>query len=393
MSTYRGFFQGQSNMSPTSVSQVLEAVCKLIVGIAAALLIKTYLDSIPLAAGGAIFGVTMSCLISSFYLNHCFRKAYKTMPVSCEEVSSGKEIAKGLLAIAIPITLGSAGLQILTALETKIYMTQLLEFMPQEAADTQKGIYNFIQKIFNMPCAFITPITISAIPAITAQLTTKQFQSAKATEESASRVTGLISAPCAVGLAVLAEPVAALLGGYTGEKLALATQLMTILGVCIIFNAVVLLTNAIMQAHGHVNLPVINMLIGGVLKLVAISILTGNPHIGILGTPIGTLMCYLCITVLNLISMRRVFDHPPAVILNLLRSVFAAIIMGAAVYGCWYGLKYLMGDGLSRIIACGVPLAVGVVVYVVAAVKLKAITREDCMLLPKGERIAHILHL
>lgn len=393
MSTYRGFFQGQSNMAPTSVSQVLEAACKLIVGIAAALLIKTYLHSIPLAAGGAIFGVTMSCLISSFYLNHCFRKAYKDMPVSNEEVSSGKDIAKGLLAIAVPITLGSAGLQILTALETKIYMTQLLEFMTQDAADTQKGIYNFIQKIFNMPCAFITPITISAIPAITAQLTTKQFQAAKATEESAARVTGLISAPCAVGLAVLAEPVTALLGGYSGEKLALATQLMTVLGICIVFNAVVLLTNAIMQAHGHVNLPVVNMLVGGVLKLVAIAILTGNPHIGILGTPIGTLMCYLCITILNLISMRRVFEHPPAVIRNLLRSILAAVIMGAAVYGSWYGLKVLLGADLSRIIACGVPLMVGVIVYVVAAVKLKAITREDCMLLPKGERIAHILHL
>ena len=393
MSTYRGFFQGQSNMAPTSVSQVLEAACKLIVGIAAALLIKTYLHSIPLAAGGAIFGVTMSCLISSFYLNHCFRKAYKDMPVSSEEVSSGKDIAKGLLAIAVPITLGSAGLQILTALETKIYMTQLLEFMTQDAADTQKGIYNFIQKIFNMPCAFITPITISAIPAITAQLTTKQFQAAKATEESAARVTGLISAPCAVGLAVLAEPVTALLGGYSGEKLALATQLMTVLGICIVFNAVVLLTNAIMQAHGHVNLPVVNMLVGGVLKLVAIAILTGNPHIGILGTPIGTLMCYLCITILNLISMRRVFEHPPAVIRNLLRSILAAVIMGAAVYGSWYGLKMLLGADLSRIIACGVPLMVGVIVYVVAAVKLKAITREDCMLLPKGERIAHILHL
>ena len=393
MSTYRGFFQGQSNMSPTSVSQVLEAACKLVVGIAAALLIKTYLQSIPLAAGGAIFGVTMSCLISSFYLNHCFRKAYKDMPVSNEEVSSGKDIAKGLLAIAIPITLGSAGLQILTALETKIYMTQLLEFMTQDAADTQKGIYNFIQKIFNMPCAFITPITISAIPAITAQLTTRQFQAAKATEESAARVTGLISAPCAVGLAVLAEPVTALLGGYTGEKLALATQLMTVLGICIVFNAVVLLTNAIMQAHGHVNLPVVNMLVGGVLKLVAIAILTGNPLIGILGTPIGTLMCYLCITILNLISMRRVFEHPPAVIRNLLRSILAAIVMGAAVYGSWYGLKILLGADLSRVVACGLPLMVGVVVYVLAAVKLKAITREDCMLLPKGERIAHILHL
>ena len=392
MSTYRGFFQGQSNMIPTSVSQVLEAVCKLIVGIAAALLIKFYWDSIPLAAGGAIFGVTMSCLLSSFYLNRCFRKAFKAMPVSGEPVDSGKDIAKGLLAIAIPITIGSAGLQILTVLETKIYMSQLLTFLTQDQADTQKGIYNMTQTIFNMPCAFITPITISIIPAITAQITSGDAKAARMTEESAVRVTGLISAPCAVGLAVLAEPVTGLLGGYTGEKLVLATSLMTVLGVCIVFNALVLLTNAIMQAHGHVNLPVINMFIGGAVKLIAVFILAGNPNIGILGTPIGSLLCYLCITVLNLGTIRRVLPEAPAIVRNMLRSIFSAIFMGAAVFGAWYGITALLGD-VSRIIACGVPIAIGVVVYGFAVIKLKAITREDCLLLPKGEKIANFLHL
>ena len=392
MSTYRGFFQGQSNMMPTSVSQVLESICKLVIGIAAALLLLWYTKSFSLAAGGAIFGVTMSCLVSSFYLNHCFRKAYKALPVSDEAVSSGKDIAKGLLAIAIPITIGSAGLQILTVLETKIYMSQLLQTLTQSQADVQKGIYNFTQKIFNMPCAFITPITISVIPAITAQLTTGDLKAAKETEESAVRVTGLISAPCAVGLAVLAEPVTALLGGYTGERLELAAQLMMILGICIVFNSIVLLTNAIMQAHGHVNLPVVNMFVGGIIKLVAVFILTGNPLIGILGTPIGSLLCYLSITVLNLFSMRRALPQAPAVLRNIGKSLLAAAIMGLAVYGTWQGLIALLGTDMSRVIACGVPIAVGVAVYAVAAVKLKAITREDCLLLPKGEKIAKLLH-
>ena len=36
---------------------------------------------------------------------------------------------------------------------------------------------------------------------------------------------------------------------------------------------------------------------------------------------------------------------------------------------------------------------VGVVVYALAAVKLKVITREDCLLLPKGAKIAKLLKL
>ncbi len=426
MSTYRGFFQGQSNMLPTSVSQVLEAVVKLVVGIAAAGLILFYLDSISLAAGGAIFGVTMSCLVSSIYLNRCFAKAYKNLPVTPDTPGTGKSIATGLLAIAIPITIGSAGLQLLTVLETKIYMSQLKSSFAanidtqqlqalltayqykgdvlaasrdtaiQYIIDTQKGIYNMTQTIFNMPCAFITPITISVIPAITAQLAQNNPAAAKATGESAARVAGLISAPCAVGLAVLAQPVTALLGGYTGLKLELSTQLMTVMGICIVFNGAVLLTTAIMQAHGHVNLPVINMFIGGILKLVAVFVLTGNPHIGILGTPIGSLLCYLSIAVLNLISIHRVLPQAPNVLKNMAKSLLAALIMGVVVFFAWLGITHLFGDNsgrLATLVGCGVPIFLGVLVYFAAALKLRAITREDCLLLPKGEKIANLLHL
>lgn len=394
MSAYRGFFQGQGNMMPTSVSQVLEAAVKLTVGIVAALaLLKLTDGSVPHAAGGAILGVTMSCLVSTVYLGGLFRKAYDRLPKSCEETEPSGVIARRLLAIAVPITIGSAGLSILTMMETKIYMSRLLETMTQDQADLQKGIYNMCQTIFNMPCAFIPAITISIIPAITAQLTLKNPRGARRIEESATRVTGLIAAPCAVGLAVLAQPVTALLGGYTGEKLELSTPLMAILGVCVIFNAVVLVTNAMMQAHGQVNLPVINMFIGGLLKLVLISILAGNPKIGILGAPIGSLMCYVCISVLNLFSIRKVFRRPPAVLRNLLRSVLAALIMGAAAYGSWRGIVALFHGSPNRIIACAVPILVGVAVYVPAVVWLKAITREDCLLLPKGEKIANLLHL
>ena len=419
MSTYRGFFQGQSNMAPTSVSQVLEAAVKLIVGIAAAVLIKFYFDSIPLAAGGAILGVSVSCLVSSFYLNRCYRKAMKDMPMTDEPTSSGKDIAKGLLAIAIPITIGSAGLQLLTTLETSVYMDRLfanvdglsdvkllemlhsyrLEQDPsmlrsdlvQKIIDTQKGIYDMTVTIFNMPCSFITPITISIIPAITAAITTGDHKSARATEESATRVTALIAMPCAVGLFVLAEPVAGLLGGYAGEKLVLAATLMRILSVCIMFNATVLLTTAMMQAHGHVVLPVVNMFVGGILKLVAIFVLTGNPNIGIIGTPVGSFLCYFAITLLNLISVRKVLKNPPAIAKNMFRGFLSAAIMGIITFGAWYGLKYM---GItSNLILCALPICVGVVVYLVSAVTLKAITREDCLLLPKGEKIAKLLHL
>ncbi len=392
MSTYRGFFQGHGNMLPTSVSQVLEAIVKLIVGMLAALLLLKTTGSVSLAAGGAILGVTVSCLVSSVYLFSRFRKSFDALAPSSEMPESGAETARRLLAIAVPITIGSAGLQILTMLETKIYMGQLLGLgFSQMEADSMKGIYNMSQTIYNMPCAFITPITISIIPAITANLTLMDYKGAKATEESAMRVMGLISMPCAFGLATLAGPVTALLGGYTGADLTLSTTLMSIMGFNIIFNAVVLLTNAMMQAHGRAVVPVVHMFIAGVLRLIVVYILTGNPHIGIVGTPIGAMLCFLCIALLNVLAMRRILTDPPAILRNLLRPFAAAAIMGVFVYGALALLK--MVGITSRLILCGLPVAVGVVVYVVMVVLLKAITREDCLLLPKGEKIAKFLRL
>lgn len=421
ISTYRGFFQGHGNMIPTSVSQVLEAIVKLIVGIGLALLVVRQTGNIPMAAGGAILGVTVSCVASVIYLLIGFRKSYRRLPESHDTPLSYKETTRQLLSIAVPITIGVAGLQLLTVLENGIYVNNLnsllrdgtytsplieqlkqqilqnnptisLEKLQNNVVDNIKGIYNKAQTVYNLPVAFITPITISIIPAITAHLTRHNEQDARSTAESAVRITGLISMPCAVGLVVLSAPIMSLLYAYSGERLELAACLMGLLGVCVVFNSLVLLTNAIMQAHGHATLPVINMFIGGIVKLVAVYVLTANPHIGIYGVPIGSLLCYIVITVLNLLTMRKSLPSAPAVLRNIGRSFLAAAIMGIFAYGCYFVMTSLL-DIHSRLLVCGIPIAVGTGVYFVAAIKLKAITHEDCLLLPKGDKLAKILKL
>ena len=262
------------------------------------------------------------------------------------------------------------------------------QYLQAKIAVNLKGIYNMAQTVYNLPVAFVAPITISIIPAITSHLTLQNNQGARGTAESAARITGLICMPCAAGLIVLSQPVMALLGGYSGEKLVAAGTLMSILGVCIIFNSIVLLTNAIMQAYGHANLPVINMFIGGILKLAAVQMLTNNGSVGILGVPIGSFLCYLSITVLNLLTMRKCIPNSPSILKNLCRSALAAGIMGLIVYGVF---TVLPTD--SRLLHCIIPVMVGVAVYAIAAIKLKAITRADCLLLPKGDKLAKLLKL
>ena len=421
MSPSRGFFQGQGNMRPTSRSQMLEAFVKLIVGLALAYCLMRFTAKVHLAAAGAILGVTVSCAVSAAYLVTKLQKAYKTLPESGDTPESFGATAKELLKVAVPITIGSAGLQLLTVVETGLYMDRIVDLLntnrytgaiidllreqvnaatpgltaqqvSTQVAANLKGIYNFAQTIFNMPCAFIIPIGTSVLPAITEYLTLKKDQQVRATEESAARITGLISMPCAVGLVVLAEPVMALLGGYTGLKLTLAGQLMGLLGMCIYAYTLIQYTNVVLQSHGYAHVPVVNMLLSGVVKLVVVYFLAGNPAVGIVGVPIGTLLCYVSIALLNLASIRRCVPQKPKLLTNLLRPALPAAVMGVVVWGTLWVLENVLHI-TSRLILCGAPIAVGAVVYLVMVVLTRAITKEDCALLPKGDKIAKILRL
>lgn len=408
MSAYRGYFNGQGNMAPTSITQVIEAVIKLAVGLALAFALINATGNVAMAAGGAILGVTMGSALALVYMLYKFRRSYRSLPVTPEAPGSTGATLKELLAIAIPITIGSAGLQLLTVIESGLYMDRLVYLIEtnqymghmvqgavtaQKAAATLKGLFNMAQTIFNMPCAFIIPITVSVLPAVTSFLTMGDHKGVRETEESAARITGLLSLPCAVGLTVLARPIMALLGGYTGEQLELSAQFMTILGVTVFLYAIIQYTNALLQSHGYVNVPVVNMLSSGVLRLILVYVLVGNPNLGLLGAPIGAFIGYLLIAVLNLVAISKKVEQKPRLLQNLLRPAIPALVMGVVVFFCYRALVSVIGLDGSRVILAGVPIAVGAVVYFVCVVLMKSITRADCLLLPKGEKIAKLLQL
>ncbi len=391
ISAYRGYFQGQGNMVPTSISQVFEALCKLVLGFGAAWFIMKKWNDVPMAAGGAIIGVTIGTVVSAVYLGAKHRAADRHLEALGGTVLTTGATAKKLLAIAVPITLGSAGLQIINLIDAKIVMGRLLGAAGylQSEADVLKGIYNFCQTIFNLPCAFITPITISAIPAITAHLALKDRKNAKMVEESAVRIMALLAMPCAAGLAVLAGPILELLRSYSGDALATGSAILAILGIAVVFNSLVLVTNAIMQAHEDVTTPVINMMIGGIVKIIVNYILVGTRTFNIIGAPIGTLCCYACITILNLIAMRK-STTPPSFSRTMFKPLLAALIMGAVAYGSYGVLTRVVH---ARKLCCVGAIGVAGVVYLVLVVVLKLITMDDCKLLPKGDKIAKLLRI
>ncbi len=394
ISAFRGFFQGQSNMTPTSVSQVFEAVCKLAVGLSVAwLLMKLTSGNETFGAGGAILGVTVGCVISASYLAWCYRRAVKDLPRG-GTVKTTRETMAQLLAIAVPITLGSAGLQIINLVDTMVYMRRLVGAagIVSQRADELSGIYEFCRTIFNLPGAFITPITISIIPAITSHLTMKNQRGSRMVESSALRITGLIAMPCAFGLGSLAAPIVDLLTSdakYSAVDVQVGGTILTILGLTVIFNSLILVTNAIMQAHGDVTTPVATMIFGGVVKVIVNFILVGIPSLNIVGAAIGTLICYVSIMILNVIAMVRKKIIDPRSFGGLGKPLLAGVLMGAIAYMANGFLQGRLGGSLS----CVVSIGLAAVSYVIFVISFRIITYEDCMLLPGGEKIAKILRV
>ena len=99
-SACRGFFQGQGNMKPTAISQVIEALCKLILGLSLAWLVLRNTGDGPKASGATILGVTVGSLLSAIYLVIARRRAARELDSMGGKVRSVQSTMKALLAIA-----------------------------------------------------------------------------------------------------------------------------------------------------------------------------------------------------------------------------------------------------------------------------------------------------
>ena len=71
VSAFRGYYQGHGNMFPTAISQVIEAMGKLLfgLGLATVLMAKGY--ALEIVVAGAIGGVTIGTLISAIFMVCC----------------------------------------------------------------------------------------------------------------------------------------------------------------------------------------------------------------------------------------------------------------------------------------------------------------------------------
>ena len=434
------------------------------------------------AAAGAITGVTVGTIVALAYMlmNFLITRGQEG-DLSDDRPDGAAKILKDLLMIAVPITISSSMVGIVTVIDSSLVQGQLqrallenpdtwalyqgiVDFtgleramkawqaaLPQgstvtmalleqsmagqggqaEAAvalhTTLEGIsrtlygnYNGALNIYNLPTSLMAAVTAAVIPAVSGALARRDRRGAGRITGSALRITALVACPMAVGLYVLGKPIMALI--FPSLNADLAGPLLSTLGLATLFVCMMLVCNSILQAHGFVNLPVAIMLLGGVVKIFTNYHVVVVPSMGIYGAPMGNILCFALCMVLDLVVIARVIPRRPSYFQVFAKPAAASALMGLGAWAvqitivtwAWavYGLlsKVLMaagklceldqatqeivglsrtGNGLAVICA----ILVAVAVYGILIIALRAITREDLALMPKGEKIARILHL
>lgn len=389
-STYRGYFQGLSNMVPTAISQVIEALCKLFIGLVLAAYMLNLNQPVYIASAGAILGVTLGTLLSALYLMASFSLSKRTMGITRIEgvqrrSTSARGILKELISIAVPVTIGASVLSLTNLIDLFIVKNRLGSIgFTQEQANFLSGAYSMSRTLFNLPTSMIVPLGVSVIPVIASAYALKNAPRIRANISTAIGVSSLFAIPAGIGISVLAEPILNLLYYNRPDDVKVAAPLLVPLGIAVIFVSLVSVTNAILQAVSRERLPVFSMAIGGIVKLSLNYTLIGIKDINIYGAPIGTICCYGTITMLNLYF---IFKYTRTR-LDFMQIFIKPLISGLAMAACT-ALSYNVflpktGAKFATLIA----ICIAVVVYLAVLICLKGLRKRDILLLPKGDKIA-----
>ncbi|MCI8680472.1 MAG: polysaccharide biosynthesis protein [Oscillospiraceae bacterium] len=396
MCAYRGFAQGRQNMVPTAVSQFIEAFFKLVIGLPLAWYLIRSGQNLEIGAAGAIVGVSAGTVLAMVYMILNYRKNRGPILWGTDRPQSHGVIMRRLLGLGIPITIGQAGMSLLNLLDQTVILGQLqnvLGLAEREAA-VLYGQYTFSSTLFNLPAAFLPAVAVSLIPAVSVAVARMDHREVNRVVTTSFRLIAMLAIPAGVGLSVLAGPILLLLYPARRETAIAATYHLQLLGFASIFVCVMLLTNSIMQAHGKVRLPIYTMLIGGAVKVGINYVLVGNPDVNIKGAPLGTLACYALIAVINLAIVHQLLEKKPNYLGIFAKPVLASAVMGAAAWAV-HGLlsRVIAGGYLKESLCTFLTVCVAVAVYLILVIALRMVTREDLKMIPKGDKLARLLHI
>lgn len=390
MSAFRGYMQGQRDMKPTAISQLIEQVGKIAIALTFAWLgSKIGMEgtdgiNIGYAAAGALLGTSVAEAMALLYMFVVYsRRRYDIDAYRNDEeipAQSWRQINKSLLSLAIPITIGACIIPLASFIDSGMIVNLLVDGagFARDAARAMYGRFSgYVITLINVPTALALAISMSMVPAISANVARNDTQAVKSSTHAGLRMAFLLGLPCSFGMSVLAKPILMTVYPFSSpEALNQTALLLSYSGFTIVLFTVVQATSGILQGLHKQKIPMFTLLIGVCFKVLINYFLIAKPGINILGASIGSLVCYATSMLPNLYYVHKYtgLQWDP------LHLFVKPLIASLAMAGVLYLLMLVLPGG--RLMALGLIL-IGFAVYTGASLLIGTLKKDEIIPLLK----------
>ena len=380
VSSYRGYFQGRGNMSPTAISQVIEQFVNVFFTLLFAYLFREPVEG---SCAGATVGTSVGALVAAMYLIYIFKrnKEYRQYREPNVKKLSYGELAKRIIKYSIPITICVAAQYAGNLIDLTNTMSRLNAAGYNEVeASKLYGLLFKYQQLINAPIAIASALAATILPIISAAVAIQDKKQLDEKTNYTFRLCFFISIPSAVGMSILSKQLYSILGYGDGYKLMMYGSALLIL------MSISQIQTSILQGAGKLYKATFYLLIGIVVKIVINYILIGVRAINIMGAIIGSIVGFIVPIVLNTIEIKKSMD----VDINLLKlaskPLISSAFMGLAVWlvykPLYFVLKFIGSFYIANAIATCISVFVGVVVFAYIMICVRGITKEDLNNMP-----------
>lgn len=392
MAVYRGYFNGRQMMEPYAISQVIEQFFRVIGGLTLAVVLLG--SGLQYAAAGATLGASIGSGAGFICIYMMYRKFVKKNPDLVNQGEGGKEsffkILGEILLIAIPVAIGASVMPIMSIADASMVIVRLQSIGIDGA--TAQSLYGqlsgFAQSIVNLPQVITAAVQISIVPAIASLRIKGDKEGLSHNIETGLRLAMIIGLPCAVGIALLSQPIIMLLYPLQPDVWVMTGKILGIYGWGIIFLSLYQITTGMIQGLGRPVLPAIFLFVGASVKIVLTYVLVGVPALNVMGAAISTIAAFAIASLLNVsfiltrkqvkISYTQVFVKP----------IIDVVVMGVVVVGSHWLFTAIIPGRLATVLAIGL----GGMVYLLMLFATNTITDEDMAIMPGGAKLNKLKH-
>ncbi len=387
LSSFRGFFQGRRNMTPTALSEIIEQLTRVIVGFA---LTRIFLKSgLPAAAAGASFGASAGSLMAMAFMILVYSMFKSRLQIEnsrgSDYIEDTKVIIRKILTIAIPIIVGAEIIPIMYSIDATVIMKRLVATgWSQEESTYLYGLMaGYCNSLVNMPEFLIQAIAISIVPAISHASARGDYENVDKNIGTGYKLTTLIAFPSMIGLLVLARPILKLLYPAQIDEAMDAVPTFIVMTFSIVTLALYETSTGALQAIGKQIIPLRNVAICALIKIVLTYIFVGIKSINVVGAAASSVIAYLIAFALNEVAVKKYTGARTDIMGTFIKPFIAALVMGAFAYGSHKLFSIFLGNSLSTLFA----ILVGVLVYGIMVVVIRVASPEEISEIPKGEKI------